>query len=433
MRSLPLLTQPLTTLFPPPMQQHNLASSHPRRQFLQTPPNQPSLGFLNPSKQSLQPPSFSTTSYSTAYTPSTLIPSRSIKTQQIVNSAALQADLLSKFDLNLGGKKLPCNTGRRKKARPPNDTNGVVVSRVIAEWTCTSCSYQNAPSPLSLSSGSSAQVYCDACGAPPPAPSYSNSNSNYQQQHQQQQPPPRQPPSQQQSSSTLEAQTLSQILGLTAPPPKPLNDQQWLNLEVSSLKRGDCATVCSICYEGFKSDDQVILTCSHTFHATCISQFEKFTNAANKQSSSTVKKKKVCPLCRFEGYEKKRTTIGLQVARRRGATRIQALFRAKQVRVVFTRMLRDFYRGNGEYRTDLQGEGEYYQQTAMQGVRRRKFVAKEASAVSDRLIKVVEKDRIDIDDLFAEFDKSLAISREVFGGEGGREGRVDVPDSFNSR
>ena len=87
--------------------------------------------------------------------------------------------------------------------------------------------------------------------------------------------------------------TLAQRLGLVQKPPQPLSKNEWSDIEEKSKKReGDHS--CPICLESFTTpNNQTILSCSHVFHKTCLSNFERFT------------KQRVCPICRRQDYEKK--------------------------------------------------------------------------------------------------------------------------------
>ena len=46
-----------------------------------------------------------------------------------------------------------------------------------------------------------------------------------------------------------------------------LNEQQWDEVKLKSLVRGDSKNNCSICYEDYKNNKQILLSCSHTFHS----------------------------------------------------------------------------------------------------------------------------------------------------------------------
>ncbi len=59
--------------------------------------------------------------------------------------------------------------------------------------------------------------------------------------------------------------------------PVATTDAVWETLEAQSWARKDSEGDCAICRDGFKLEHQVLLSCSHTFHFSCISSFERFT------------------------------------------------------------------------------------------------------------------------------------------------------------
>ncbi|GMI46810.1 hypothetical protein TrCOL_g8155 [Triparma columacea] len=203
---------------------------------------------------------------------------------------------------------------------------------------------------------------------------------------------------------------LAQLRGLEEKPKSKLTAAEWTNVEYDALLRGDVTGVCSICHEdlvvtGGGADggqEQVILSCSHTFHAACIASFEKFLRT----------KERTCPMCRHTNYQKKVTSVGTAMRRLECARLMQRCVKGWLVRKEKRSMLRKFY-------TDGYGEAG----------RRRDFYAKEIGDLGSRVEKEVEAKEDSIDALFAEFDNSLALSRQVFsdnaadgvrgGGDGG--------------
>ncbi|POM72001.1 Zinc ion binding protein [Phytophthora palmivora] len=126
---------------------------------------------------------------------------------------------------------------------------------------------------------------------------------------------------------------------------------------------------CSICREHFGVAEQVILSCSHMFHLTCITSFERFLRTNQR----------VCPICRKQDYQKRCTTVASAFHREYSAKRIQ------------------FY---------TSGKGD--------PIRRRRFFANRVGKTTDRLVSAMSKRDDSIDALLAEFDKSLNMSRRVF-------------------
>ena len=47
--------------------------------------------------------------------------------------------------------------------------------------------------------------------------------------------------------------TLAQRLGIVEKPPRPLDQEQWKNIEDQSKKREDSDGICPICLEDFKN------------------------------------------------------------------------------------------------------------------------------------------------------------------------------------
>lgn len=80
-------------------------------------------------------------------------------------------------------------------------------------------------------------------------------------------------------------QTLAEKYGLipTANSARKLSSDEWEKLKEASGDRGD-QLICPICQDEFKAEDQVLLSCSHTFHRRCLESYERYVN------------RKACPL-----------------------------------------------------------------------------------------------------------------------------------------
>lgn len=76
--------------------------------------------------------------------------------------------------------------------------------------------------------------------------------------------------------------------------------------------------LCSICIA------QVLLSCSHTFHAVCLSSFERHSGSRS------------CPVCRREQYQKKGIDDGLNAYKVTCAIKIQAVARGFLARQLYT-------------------------------------------------------------------------------------------------
>ena len=129
---------------------------------------------------------------------------------------------------------------------------------------------------------------------------------------------------------------------------------------------------------------QVLLSCSHTFHQTCLASFERFGRQAQH----------CCPLCRCQAYEKRRIEDGERLWRHTCAARIQAAWRGCLARRAF-RALRRLL-------------------PPRHPTLRRRWAAEELGESSARLAACVEQGGSDIDALFAELDATAAAAGAVF-------------------
>ena len=72
-----------------------------------------------------------------------------------------------------------------------------------------------------------------------------------------------------------------------------LDENGWSQVKEKYFERKDFKEPCVICKERMGIDEQLLLSCSHTFHRKCLEAFEKFSG------------KKSCPMCRKERYQKR--------------------------------------------------------------------------------------------------------------------------------
>ena len=110
--------------------------------------------------------------------------------------------------------------------------------------------------------------------------------------------------------------TLAQRYGLVEAPPPPLSEREWRAVRDISRQREEEA--CAICLEAFGIKDQVLLSCSHTFHYHCLNFFERYIPAHEDVA---------CPICRHPSYEKVIINDAARLARKRAAVGIQAAWR----------------------------------------------------------------------------------------------------------
>jgi hypothetical protein len=148
-----------------------------------------------------------------------------------------------------------------------------------------------------------------------------------------------------------------------------LQEEEWADLVEIASMRGD--HTCPICMNHFSTGSEIILSCSHLFHKTCLASFEKFACSLRR-----------CPICRTEGYLARKTSVGSEKYRWNCAIRIQALLRGYSCRLRFLEALRDHYR-NGLGDTN----------------RRDRFYRKEFTQLSDRLVRRSEEAGDVIEDL----------------------------------
>ncbi|XP_007165530.2 RING finger protein 32 [Balaenoptera acutorostrata] len=172
--------------------------------------------------------------------------------------------------------------------------------------------------------------------------------------------------------------TLAQKLGLFEPPPLPLSSDEWEKVKQRSVLQGASMQPCPICKEEFELRPQVLLSCSHVFHGACLQAFEKFAN------------KKTCPLCRKNQYQTRVIHDGARLFRTKCAARIQAFWRGHVVRKWYRELRRTVPPTDAKLR--------------------RKFFEAKFTEISHRLLCSYHTD---IDELFSEIDRCLALNRSV--------------------
>lgn len=87
--------------------------------------------------------------------------------------------------------------------------------------------------------------------------------------------------------------SLAQKIGLEKINVKPLTKEEWEKLENKIDNRIDHNSSCPICLEKLSVNKSTILSCSHVFHKSCLSSYEKLV------------KNKSCPICREKNYQQK--------------------------------------------------------------------------------------------------------------------------------
>ncbi|XP_064410125.1 RING finger protein 32 [Latimeria chalumnae] len=172
--------------------------------------------------------------------------------------------------------------------------------------------------------------------------------------------------------------TLAQKLGLVEGPVLPLTTSEWEKVKERSVQQGDSTQPCVICREEFRLQQQVLLSCSHIFHRVCLQAFERFSG------------KKTCPMCRKEQYQTRVIHDGARLYKLKCATRIQAYWRGYIVRKWY----------------------KHLRQTVPPKDKklRKKFYEEKLQEISNKLVKYCDTST---DELFAEINHSIAVSRNI--------------------
>ncbi|KAL5011029.1 hypothetical protein ScPMuIL_013334 [Solemya velum] len=173
--------------------------------------------------------------------------------------------------------------------------------------------------------------------------------------------------------------TLAQKMGLVAAPQQPLTENEWANVKLKSNNREDSAMPCVICKEDFRTEEQVLLSCTHVFHKTCLQAFERFTG------------RKSCPMCRKEQYQTRVIHEGSKLHRIKCAVRIQSAWRGYVVRCWYMKL-----------RDSVPPKDDKL---------RKKYYEEKLEKITDRIVKSCD---FNVNFFLTEMDRSLEESREVF-------------------
>ncbi|XP_024135930.1 RING finger protein 32 [Oryzias melastigma] len=173
--------------------------------------------------------------------------------------------------------------------------------------------------------------------------------------------------------------TLAQKLGLVASPKERLTEEDWIEVKKRSLLREESAQPCTICREEFRLHPQVLLSCSHVFHRTCLQAFERFSG------------RKRCPICRREQYETRVIHDAARLFRHQCAIRIQAHWRGYSARKSYREIRR----------TKCPKDKKL----------RRRFFEDRLQELNDSFVRYCHTDT---EDFLRDIDRSLSSSRQVF-------------------
>jgi hypothetical protein len=86
--------------------------------------------------------------------------------------------------------------------------------------------------------------------------------------------------------------TMAQKLNLVPAPKAPLKLGDWEAILSVAKNNNQIYDSCAICLEPFKTEQQVLLNCSHVFHKHCLQTFER------------LEKCRSCPMCRSKEYQR---------------------------------------------------------------------------------------------------------------------------------
>ncbi|KNC46513.1 RING finger protein 32 [Thecamonas trahens ATCC 50062] len=190
--------------------------------------------------------------------------------------------------------------------------------------------------------------------------------------------------------------SLAQQLGLVAIPEgthagRAPEASEWDAARAAWRERGSDA--CAICLEPFAISAQVLLSCSHAFHETCLAAFEAHAAAqAAAPEAPVVAPPLACPLCRKTEYHKMRVTDAGRAYITAMVVRIQAWWRSvSQAR---------------KYKALRLAAPPPAHPT-----RRRAWLVDKLAATSDAMLAAVEATHSEADELCALIDAQLAAAR----------------------
>jgi len=132
----------------------------------------------------------------------------------------------------------------------------------------------------------------------------------------------------------------------------------------------------------FRAETQVILSCSHVFHQTCLTSFERFSGRAT------------CPLCRSADYEKRLFEEGRKNWELLCTRKLQAVWRGHCGRKIWNYLL------DTVVPTDP--------------AKKRDFFVRRMGKLSTKLLSAMDNNADDLEALFSESDQALLVSRQVF-------------------
>jgi hypothetical protein len=181
--------------------------------------------------------------------------------------------------------------------------------------------------------------------------------------------------------------TLAEKMGIFEAPPGPMDAEQWRAIEERSRRRKDHEGECVICLNGFRGQQQVILSCSHIFHKACLHSFERHNRM------------KACPICRLANYQEKDIIEGVRNYALACVLRIQAHIRMhRQNTRFFEALIHDGYKP----RSDAFGRRLVLFKMARLSSKLRRRTLEQHARVQQFLQHIETVDRPDAERLFEE-------------------------------
>ena len=163
-----------------------------------------------------------------------------------------------------------------------------------------------------------------------------------------------------------------------------LSAEQWDEVRAAHGARG--VESCAICLESYAIQPQVLLSCSHSFHAECLTAFEAHARAAAAEPDAPVVPDPVgCPLCRKTHYAKKQIRDGGRAYILAATVRIQAWWRGISARTAYK---------------DLR----LSRPPPASGPRRTVWYQDKLAVTTDALLSHVDASTAEVDELFALID-----------------------------
>jgi hypothetical protein len=220
------------------------------------------------------------------------------------------------------------------------------------------------------------------------------------------------------------APTLAQRRGLGQAPAQmdaPIVRSEWEVIEARLVNRKDAT--CPICMEGFNQGYEVLLSCSHIFHRSCLESFEAFMGSRETRT---------CPICRKNNYQKKITKCGSAAWEESRVTLLQALYRGHLQRKLF---YDTYFHKNYSYMPAAHGGGKLGV-----GLLRRRYLSQELTYLDnarkkevDRVVSGIDATLTENQQLDALFDQMLRNRQTYHDVTGTSEAEAEAMDSDERR